>query len=345
MAPPDRSASDHLIFLGAAAAAAHRYGMLALVRRAEASAQGRPRVGRSKRPSQNVVDLTQVPTLGFPAHTLDSIRVSGERARVDGFWMGLTGPMGPLPTHLTEFAAYERRYAKSRPFGDFLDLLAGRMLQLFYRAWADSQPAAQADRADDDRFGGYVAALSGATEGVSPTATFPAKARLHYAALFSGRRSAAAIEDALTHLLGLRADVVEFQPRWREIGEDEQSRVGRSFAVLGSDAVVGRRVRVASDAFRIVLRARDLREFQTLLPTGRRFSLAAEALDAFAPDHLEWETLIEIDERHAPPARLDGRARLGWTSWMTPSGEGGIRRDVCLRKTSLKNRAQSGGIQ
>ena len=80
-----------------------------------------------------------------------ALTVTDGRAKLRGLWLGLTGPMGALPTHLTEFAFYERRYAKTQPFGDFLDLLAGRMLQLFYRVWADSQPTAQADRPDDDR--------------------------------------------------------------------------------------------------------------------------------------------------------------------------------------------------
>ena len=54
----------------------------------------------------------------------------------------------------------ERRYGHKRPFGRFLDMLAGRMLQFFYRAWADSQPVSHADRPGDDRFGRYLAALS-----------------------------------------------------------------------------------------------------------------------------------------------------------------------------------------
>ena len=124
----------------------------------------------------------------------------------------------------------------------------------------------------------------------------------------------------------------EFQPRWRDIEPEDQSRLGQSFSSLGRDLVAGRRVRVASDAFRVVLRARSFRDYQALLPSGPRFAIAAEALGAFAPDHLEWDMLIELDERHAPPARLDGRARLGWTSWLSPRGTGGIRTDAHLRR-------------
>jgi type VI secretion system protein ImpH len=163
---------------------------------------------------------------------------------------------------------------------------------------------------------------------------FPSRARLHYAALFAGRRSAAAIEDGLAHLLGLRVRILEFQPRWREIEDEDQSRLGRSFARLGSDVVVGSRVRSASDAFRVVVTANDLRQLESLLPSGDRFAIAVEALDAFAPDHLEWDLMIEIEESHVPTARLDGRSRLGWTSWLAPTGSTGVRTDAHLRKNA-----------
>lgn len=334
MAAEDRAPPQHLTFLAAAEGSVHCSGLFPLLRGAEARAAALPRIGTSKRPDQNVVDLKQVPTFSFPPRTLEAVTIEGGRAKLSGYWLGLTGPMGPLPFHLTEYAVYERRYAKTQPFGDFLDFLGGRMLQLYYRSWADSQPAADADREDGDQFAYYIAALSGATEGVGPTAAFPARARLHYAGLFAGRRSAAAIEDALTHLLGVEARVQEFQPRWRRIDAQDQTRLGRQFATLGSDAVAGGRVHIASDAFRVVIQAQDFDEFENLLPSAQRFAIAAEALDAFAPSHLEWDVLLEIDEEHVPPAKLDGRARLGWTSWLQPTGTGGMRADAHLSACS-----------
>jgi type VI secretion system protein ImpH len=332
MAPEDRPPAHHLSFLRAAATDSRRYGLFAIVRGAEARAPHLPKLGRARRPEGSIVDLAQVPTLAFPDSTLSDVAVRGDRATASGYWLGLTGPMGPLPSHLTEFADFERRYAKTRPFGRWLDLLANRMLQFFYRAWADSQPAAQADRPEEDAFGGYLARLTGATEGVSPDAAFPARARVHYAGLFASRRSAAGIEDALSHLLGQPVRLLEYQPRWREVDGDDQTRLGRSFAGLGVDAMAGGRARVASDAFRIVVRANDMREFEALLPSGSRFRIVSEALDAFAPSHLEWDVAVELPEREARPARLDGRARLGWTGWLTPGGSDRIRSDTHLRR-------------
>lgn len=342
MATADRPPPRHLTFLSEAAADVRRSGLFPVVRGAEARAPALPRVGASRRPSQNIVDLAQVPSLAFPNATLEEVVVKGERAKVSGLWLGLTGPMGPLPTHLSEFALYERRYSDVQPFGDFLDMLAGRMLQLFYRAWADSQAAAQADRPDDDRFARFLGALSGAIEGVASEALFPPRARVHYAGLFAGARSATAIEDGLGHLLRQPVSVREFQPRWRDIEVEDRSRLGRAFATLGRDLALGSRVRVASDAFRVVISAGNFREYEALLPSGPRFAIASEALDAFAPSHLEWDLMIELEERHARPTKLDGRTRLGWTSWVSPKSTNRIRSDAHLRRKARPPRTFKG---
>lgn len=342
MAAADRPPADHIGFLQAAVAQVKRFGMFPLVRGAEARAPGLPRVGRARLPSQSAVDLAQVPSLGFPDSTMEQVEMRHGRPTAHGLWLGLTGPMGPLPTHLTEFAYYERRYATKRPFNGWLNLISNRMLQLFYRVWGDSQPVVQADRPEDDRFARYVGALSGAAEGAGKDALFPDRARLFYAALFASRRSAVAIEDALGDLLRQPVRVLEFQPRWREIEHDDQSRLGRSFARLGDDMVVGRRTRVASDAFRVAIRANTMAEYEQLLPTARRFAVAAEALDAFAPSHLEWDVMIEMEERHARPAQLDGRAQLGWTGWVKPGSGTNVRRDAHLTRRAAGTARQRG---
>ncbi|HVM99763.1 MAG TPA: type VI secretion system baseplate subunit TssG [Caulobacteraceae bacterium] len=338
MAAESGATPQHLSFLAKVAEEAKRYGVFPVLRAAEARAPGLPRIGASRLPAQNIVDLNQAPSVEFPSSTLESIEIKGPRAAVNGYWLGLTGPMGALPLHLTEFAMTERRYGHKRPFGRFLDVLAGRMLQFFYRAWADSQPAAHADRPDDDRFADYLDALSGAGENVPADPAFPRRARLHYASLFASHRSPAGIQDGLTHLLGTPVRLVEFLPRWRDIEPSDRSRLGApgSFNGLGLDTVAGSSVRGVTDAFRVVVRARTFAEYESFLPTGDQFKIAAEALDAFTPSHLEWELEVELDEKDARPAQLDGRTRMGWTSWMAPTGQGGVRADARLGRTSRR---------
>lgn len=343
MAAEDGPPARHLEFLANAAAEPRNWGMFPLVRGAEARAGHLPRVGRARLPQSAIVDLAQVHSLSFPAPTIESVEFRTNRPQVNGYWLGLTGPMGALPVHLTEFASYERRYARSRPFGRWLDLLANRMLQFFYRAWGDSQPAVWADRPEDDRFASYLAMLTGATEGVEPHSPFPAHARLHYAALFASRRSAVGIEDALSHLLRQEVRILEYQAAWRDIAPEDQTRLGRGFATLGRDAMAGARVRMASDKFRVVVRAASFADYEALLPSGARFGIATAAIDAFAPKHLEWDLTVEIAEAHTRPARLDGRTRLGWSAWAGKRGDGRIRADAHLRKRAATRRAASGG--
>ncbi|WP_298289353.1 type VI secretion system baseplate subunit TssG [Novosphingobium sp.] len=367
MAAPDRTQTHDLIDWSAEIADLQRSGLFAVLRRAEARAADKPRIGTARQPAQSIVDLAQEPSLGFAPRTLAKLEFRHDRARLYGEWLGLLGPMGPMPIHLTEFAVYERRYAQKQPFLDWLNTLSGRMLQLFYRAWAESQPAAQADRPDDDRFAAWLSALSGAGEGAQ--GSFHARARLHYAAAFAGPRSAVVIEDALSHLLRQPATVVEFMPRWREMERDDRSQLGRNYATLGQDAVLGGRIYSASDAFRVIVRAQNHADYLSLMPGGTRFAVAAEAIEAFKPTHLEWDLCVELADEHAPPARLDGKTRLGWSGWVKPRGSaiaaiarrrrklgsatgseaagaatlstGPIRADAHLRKTSLRKRKPS----
>lgn len=334
MASAHRPSSDHLTFLAAAGEAPQRWEPFALLRGIEARAPDRPRIGCARMPSEDLVEIAQDPAPGFAPAAISAIQPgrAGGAWRVIGRWLGLLGSMGPMPLHLSEYAAWEARYAKSRPFMRFLDLLARRMQQLFYRAWAEAEPAAQADRPGDDRFAGYIAQLTGAAEGAA--ASFPAQARLAYAALFASRRSAGAIEDALTHLLGAPVGVLEYQPRHRQLEPSDRSRLGRGYARLGGEAMLGYRVRTVTDAFRVVIRVDDAVAYRALLPGGARHGVLAEALDAFAPSHLEWDVALDIAREAAPPARLDGRTQLGWTSWIDPARGRPRRNDAHLRRAS-----------
>lgn len=355
MAGQDRAQAHDLIDWPALAGDLPRAGLFGVLRRAEATDAAKPRIGKARRPEQSIIDLAQQPVLGFAQRTLADLEMRRGRPQLRGYWLGLTGPMGPLPAHISEFAWFERRHADKTPFNDWLDLISNRMLQLFYRAWAEAQPAAHADRADDDGFARWLGALSGAMEGTDAHDSFFARARVHYAPLFAGSRSATAIEDALSHLLGHPAKVLEYRPRWRALENEDLSRLGRSFSTLGSDAALGGRVYSAADAFRVVVRARNFADYRSLLPGGARFSVAAEAISAFVPSHLEWDLCVELDEIEAPAARLDTRGRLGWSSWVKKptakpaervkrrraapiSATDRVRSDAHLRKTSISSK-------
>jgi type VI secretion system ImpH/TssG family protein len=337
MADADGPAPDHLTYLWRAAPEARRFGIFSLLRRAEARAKGLPRIGRSRNPAQNVADLAHEPSLEFPTTTVHGIEPApGGRARVRGLFLGLTGPMGALPIHLTEYAFYERRVQEHRPFGRFLDLLTDRMLQFFYRAWADSQPAAQADRPEDDRFAAYLGAISGlglngGQTVIQPGDTLGWKDYLRYSGLLASRRSAAAIEDGCSHILGTPVRITEFMVRWRPIDPRDRTRLGAAYNRLGQDTVLGERVCVADDTFRVTVQAKTYEDYKAFLPGQPRHKMLREMLDMLKPTQLDWELQLQLDEAIAPPARLDGEASLGLAGWLSPKGASGLRVDARMR--------------
>lgn len=343
MAAEGGHAPDHLTFFRRWAGEARRFSFFALLRQAEAHARGLPPIGRSRLPQHNVADLAHSTTLDFPGSTVESIEFTQTgRARVRTLFLGLTGPMGALPLHLTEFAHYEQRYAPKRPFGRFLDLLTDRMLQFFYRSWADTQPAVHADRQDEDRFAGYVASVAGINR--DERQDFPHPARLHFAGLFASRRNPAVLSDCLTSLLHVAVSIREFVPRWREIVRSDRTRIGRggAFNRLGGQAVLGKAVRTIDDTFRVQVRCTDWVEYLRFLPTGRSFAVARDVLGALAPPHLEWRLELGIAESAIQGATLDGRVPLGWAAWIAPKGSQSIRADARLGRNAALRRTSRG---
>jgi type VI secretion system protein ImpH len=302
-----------------------------------------PRIGTAIDPADEMIDLAHEPSDGFPRTTVAGFDRDRRRPRVRSLHLGLTGPMGPLPSHQTEMVLFERgaKGAKdARPLGDFLDMISARMLQGFYRAWASGEPCPQADRPADDAFAGYLGATSGATslrfvsgaerDGHDADG-FSDWRRLAYGGHLSGLRSAAAVGDLLSHVLERPVGVGEAVGRWRDIPADARSRIGRRGAHhgLGTGATLGRRFFAVEWDVELRVRARSMEDLERLLPGGELHELLVEAVTAVLPAHIEWHARIEIDEPAIAPARIGG-TRLGMTSWVAPRGRPRMRNDVRL---------------
>ncbi len=137
--------------------------------------------------ADDVVRLAQAPHLSFAPSDVAAVSAAGEgQLTLEQYGFGLFGPNGALPLHLTELAYERRRQKEDGTVADFLNLFQHRLISLFYRAWADSEPAVSLDRPDSDRFRTYVGALIG----LAPETACDADAVADYAKLSRAGRFA-----------------------------------------------------------------------------------------------------------------------------------------------------------
>jgi type VI secretion system protein ImpH len=202
----------------------------------------------------------------------------------------------------------------------FLDLFNNRFLQLFFRAWANSRPIAQADRPRDDRFKAYI----GSTIGLgSPLASevdsVPDAMKLRFAGLMSSQaKSASRIAALISGTFGIRCEVEEFIGSWLVLPEEERSRLGGANAGLGGALMLGQSTFSISEKFRLRLHAATLVEYELYLPVGKRAEYLDDLITFHLGEELDWDVELALPASQAKPMVLGRSGRLGWTSWMAP---------------------------
>ncbi|MFD0936297.1 type VI secretion system baseplate subunit TssG, partial [Methylobacterium trifolii] len=301
------------------------HDLLATLRRIERSFPDKPRIGDSAGRHEDAVTLGQDPYLQFPAANIASAHLDeAGRLRLIVKFLGLLGPQGALPLATTDEAhgwLLERDDALPR----FLDVINNRFLQLFYRAWADARPIAQAEHPGADRFETYVGAMVGLGSPVfRDLDAVPDAGKLAYAGLMApAARSASRLRNAVSGLLGFTVEVEEFVGAFLEFEPEDRSRLGRTNARLGQDLLLGSSVFTVEDRIRLRIFAADLPEYERLLPGGQSCRPLADLVFFYLGDELDWDVELALPVEAVEPVRLGRAGRLGYTSWMGRSAPAG----------------------
>lgn len=280
-----------------------------------------PRLGRSSRPVDDPVRLRHTPTLSFAPRSIDRYApaAEGRPAQLNALVLGLFGPNGPLPLHLTEHAIDRRINARDDTFEAFADVFHHRMLCLFYRAWADAQPAVQAERPDDDRFGTYVAALVGrdgfqARDGDSVR---DGALRSHAGRLVSPARNAEGLVRLLEQAFAVPVRVIEFVTEWMRLPAEAHLRMGRGqSAALGCTSVLGAKVRGCQQRLRLCLGPLDNVQFQRFLPGASALRELTTLVRTWVGDEKSWDVQLVLKAGQVPTTRLGQAGRMGLDTWM-----------------------------
>jgi len=336
----------------------HGLDFFAMARLLECSYDTLPRLGTSQRPSDDAVRFAQEPSLAFPPVSVSKfVAKSGVReGRVFVNFLGMLGPNGPLPLHITDYARDRERNQQDPTLARFLDVFNHRMVSLFYRAWAVNQlpvsfdrtrkhargqpvgrlseptpDPANVDRAtenggraawtDEDRYATYIGALFGM--GIPTFRSrddLPDVAKLHYAGrLAPGVKNAEGLRAIIESFFGVSARIEEFVGGWLDLPERYWCRLGGSSEScgLGVNTVVGARVWESQGRFRIVMGPMALADYERLLPGGESQKRLEAWVRNYVGHEFDFQVQLILREDAVPKVQLGKTGQLGWTTWMS----------------------------
>lgn len=298
--------------------------------------------GYSGQPAREPARLGQHVRLSFSARDVVGFREADDKtpARVTVANLGLLGPEGPMPLHLTRwvldrlsqrwFTGAEAQQTSDTTFVDFVNILQHRMIALYYRAWADAHPAVQVERA----VGGRVRAMLQAMAGIGLPGTQDPE--LDTVKLRQAGSLASQVDgpERLTLFLAeafrVPVQIKEFVAVWITIPAAFQTRVAKAYAALGRGATIG--PRVFSRQSRIELRVGPLgfEDFKAFLPGGQRLKLFKQAVREMIGETLDVDLRIVLAREAVPPPRI-GTVQLARTAWLARPAERGDADDLRLR--------------
>ena len=310
--------------------------LFALLRRVDALSSDRARLGYSRTPRDDAVRLGQQPSSIFAPSTIYSIQ-PGQRSpapRITVLSIGLFGPNGPMPLHITEYVRDRARNHADPTPTRFADVFHHRFISLFYRAWADAQPTVHLDRSQPDRFSTYVGSLTGlGFASMRQRDSVQDEAKLfatgHFARL---TRNPEGICRILQHYFGIAVRLLEFIKRWAVIPRSEQTRLaGRTVAnQLSHGAVAGAATPDVQSNFRLEFGPMDLQSYVRFLPGAANNRKTRDWIRNYVGIEFAWDVDLLLAADEVPQSRLGGAQQLGWTTWLGSRRSSEPARDLRL---------------
>jgi type VI secretion system protein ImpH len=298
-----------------------RFTLFAALRLLEQCHPQQPRLGEARKASDEAIRLAQPPYLIFAPAEIEGFREEDTpRPVLQQYTFGLFGPNGALPLHLTEYARDRERQLDDPTVKDFVNTLQHRMTSLFHRAWANSDPASNFDRPEQDRFRTYVGALMGiATEPARGRDDVVDYAKLHRCGRYAPQaRSAEGLEAILADYFELPLRIEQFVGAWLDVPPNSVCRLGGSpeFASLGAGATLGAASWQCQHKFEIVIGPLRLDSFVDFLPGARGLRELKALTQMYTNDEWGWQVRLLLTDVAVPGMTLGKAGQLGWTTWL-----------------------------
>jgi type VI secretion system protein ImpH len=289
------------------------------------------RFGRAGAAAREPARLGQTARLSFAASDVAEM-VAGDGVqphRIGVNVLGLIGPEGPMPLHMTRwimerlsnrwFAGDTDGATADTSFLDFINMLQHRLIALYWRAWADARPEVHIAHGDGGRVTAMMRALAGL--GLPGTGSDDIRldgAKLHHAtSLALEARSPERLTAFLQTVLGVPVALVEYVGLWIDLPTHLQSRLGRQHAGLGTGAVLGGRVFDRQAQAELRLGPLSLVQFKAFLDDSAARDRLRQALVFAAGKDIAYGLRLVLAADEVPQARL-GQCQLGRTTWLDP---------------------------
>ncbi|MES2967730.1 MAG: type VI secretion system baseplate subunit TssG [Pseudomonadota bacterium] len=319
METPQRAGPDDLTHFAEMIRRPEQFNLLLALRVIEAHFSDAPRLGESRRPSEDPMRLRQEAELAFPPSTIASVTApeGGKPGKLDNRFFGLFGPHGPLPMHLTEYARDRLRNHRDPTMVEFANMLTHRMMSLFYRAWAVARPAPSFDRGSDAAFERKVAAISGHMgRALHGRDAMPDLAKRHFAGhLAAGPKHGEGLVSMLSAFVRAPVRLQQFVGSWLELEPDDRWQLGAR-AGLGQATSIGSRVWTRAAKFRLRIGPMGLEEYRRLLPGGPSLARVDALVRNYIGDRLDWDVNLVLKGAEVPQPILGSTASLGQTLWI-----------------------------
>jgi type VI secretion system protein ImpH len=322
-------------------------GFFELLRRLERDGQ---RFGRAGGAAREPARLGQRARLAMSTRDVAGFQPpSGtEPAKVDVEVLGLLGPEGAMPLHMTRwimarqserwFSSGQERVTSDTTFLDFVNMLQHRHLAFYWRAWADMHPEVGVEHTGGDRVGRMLETLAGIglpglREANARTAD-PDLALRQATSLGHQVNGVERLTGYLSDLLDVPVRMIEFVGHWLDIPKRLQTRLGMEHAGLGRGAIVGARVFQRQNRAELRLGPLQLSRYVALLSDNRVLAAIRRAIRFVAGADIEYDLRLVLAADQVPKARL-GQVSLGRTGWLG-SKEERDRDDLVLCAFSVR---------
>lgn len=262
----------------------------------------------------------------FPPSQIYNIKYNGAEVEagppeVTVAFMGLIGPSGVLPQHVTELVAERARYGDTAVW-EFFDIFNHRMISLFYRAWKKHHLNAAYQHEPLDDVTQYLFDTIGmGTEGLRGHLSVPDRAMLLYGGLIAQRpHSAGIVAGILGDYFDVLVSVEQFAGQWLELEEQDRSYLGTANNQLGVNAIAGKRFWDNQSKFRTTFGPLTFEKFKEFLPVGSAFRPASELVRFLAGIEFDFDFKLVLEANEVPDCVLTTRTNatpmLGWTTWL-----------------------------